>query len=209
MGRAIAAPQNMILLSYSTLNELINEPHTWACKQMGLPRKTFYFMTQGTEAHGVIQRHISGVQKDPRLTNITVEFPVVETQRQDPATHFEAKIDDEYSIHGYMDGKDEAHGRGLEIKTSSNPWGLAKFMQLPQWKMAALAQPWLKEMWFITCTRDLKNPVTFNTPVTENHKQQALDFVTKGIEIIKSGDFSYNGIGRSRYCNYIDCPYCG
>ncbi len=198
----------MILLSYSTLNELINEPHTWLCKQMGLPRMTSRAMQEGTDAHGVIQRHVSNVEKDPRLKTLTLFFPVVETKRQDPATHFQCEINAEYSVHGYMDGKNEPEGKGLEIKTSSTPWGMTKFYNLVQWKIAALAQPWLNEMWFITCTRDLKNPMCFNTPVTDKHREQALEFIKKGIAIIEGGDFSYNGVGRSRYCNYIGCPFC-
>ena len=199
----------MILLSYSTLNELINCPHTWLCKQMGLQRFRTQAMQEGADAHTVIQRHVSGVERDPRLSKLMLYFPVVETRQQDPATHFEYQIDDEYSIHGYMDGKHEELERGLEIKTSSTLWGMTKFYNLMQWRIAALAQPWLKEMWFITATRDLRNPVCFTLPVTDKHRQEALAWIQRGIAIIESGDFSYDGQGRSRYCNYLNCPFCG
>lgn len=199
----------MILLSYSTINELINEPHTWLCKQMGLSRITTFQMREGSEAHKVIQRHISNVQKDERLSAINLFFPTVETEDRDPKTHFIHKLNEEYSIHGYMDGKDEEKGIGLEIKTSSNPWGMTRFYNLMQWRIAALAQPWLKEMWFISCTRDLRNPVAFKLNVTDKHREEALDWIQKGINIIENAEFEYTGTGKSRYCNYIDCPFCG
>lgn len=200
----------MILLSYSSLRELIAEPHTWLCKLMELPRVTTDAMKEGINCHNIIQRHVSGIEIDKRLSDITCKFAIVETKPKDPATHFEYQINNEYSIHGYMDGKDLPEPtKGLEIKTSSTPWTLGKFNSLVQWKIAALAQPTLKEMWFITSTRDLKNPSTFTIPVNERHKQEAMDFIMKGINIIESGDFEYRGRGRSFNCFYIGCPFCG
>lgn len=50
----------MILFAYSTLNALINEPHTWMCKQMGLETFSTFQMEEGRDAHRVIQQHVSG-----------------------------------------------------------------------------------------------------------------------------------------------------
>lgn len=199
----------MILLSYSTLNELILEPHTWLCKQMGLKRITTFQMREGSQAHRIIQRHISNVEKDARLEAIKLFFPTVETKDFDPATHFIKRINEEYSIHGYMDGLDLEKGVGLEIKTSSTPWGITRFYNLMQWRIAAYAQEWLREMWFISCTRDLKNPIAFKLGVTEKHRKEAEEWIMKGISIIENAEFEYKGVGKSRYCNYENCPFCG
>lgn len=197
----------MILLSYTTLNELILEPHTWLCKQMGLPRWTTDAMNEGKEAHKAIQGHVSGKLLDPRLKDLTVKFPIVEERDQDPRTHFLIKIDDEYSVHGYLDGIDPENKRFLEIKSSSTPWGIAKFYNLVQWKIYALSGDY-QEAVFVTCTRDVRKVAKYSTPILPKHRDEAIAFIKKGIAIIESGDFSYKSSGRSRYCNYIGCPYC-
>jgi len=89
----------MIQLSYSTINELILEPHTWLCKQLELPRRTTDAMKEGKLAHRIIQDHVSGKVIDPRLKDIIVKFPIVEQptfntageEIPDPATHFVVK----------------------------------------------------------------------------------------------------------------------
>lgn len=198
----------MITLSYSTINELILEPHTWLCKQMGLKRMTYKAMDEGKEAHLIIQKHVSGKLLDERLKNITVRFPVVEERDFDERTHFTVGIDGEYNIHGYLDGIDPENKRFLEIKTSSSPWGIAKFHKLMQWRIYALSGDFTEAV-FITCTRDIQRVAMFKLDISEKHKQEALDWIKKGIAIIESGDFSYTGQGKSRYCNYINCPFCG
>lgn len=197
-----------ILLSYSTINELINEPHTWLCKQLGLKRLTTNAMKEGKEAHGVIQAHVSGKALDERLKNITVTFPIVEEKERDERCHFTYDIDSEYSVHGYLDGLDPENKRILEIKTSSTPWGMAKFHSLMQWRIYALFGDFTEAV-FITSTRDLKSPAVYTLPITDKHRQEALDWIQKGIKIIESGNFDYKGEGRSFYCNYIACPFCG
>ena len=46
-----------VQLSYTTINDLINEPHTWLCKQMGLKKFEYSAMREGKEAHRIIQDH--------------------------------------------------------------------------------------------------------------------------------------------------------
>lgn len=197
-----------ILLSYSTINELINEPHTWLCKQLGLKRLTTNAMTEGKEAHKVIQAHVSGKVLSEKLKDITVTFPIVEEKERDERCHFTYEIDSEYSIHGYLDGLDPENKRMLEIKTSSTPWSMAKFANLMQWRIYALFGDFTEAV-FITCTRDLLKPAVYKMAITEKHKQEALAWIKKGIDIIESGNFDYTGQGRSFFCNYINCPFCG
>ncbi len=193
----------MIYLSYTTLNDLITCPHSWLCRQMGLSKKTFGFMTEGKEAHRIIQAHVSGKQLDPRLEKITVKFPIVEETDQDEKTHFEFAFNKKYGVHGYLDGLDLENGRILEIKTSSTPWSMNKFYQLMQWRIYALSNSVYKEAWFITTTRDLKKPNTFMLNITEKDKEKALKYIQMGIDIIESGKFD----PTNTKCNYIGCPF--
>ena len=197
----------MITLSYTTINNLILEPHTWLCKQMGLPTFTTGAMTEGKAAHKVIQEHVSGRVIDPRLEMVKCTFKTVETKDQDPATHFLIPHSKNYAVHGYLDGLDI--DRFLEIKTSSNPWSMGQFARLMQWRVYALSNPAYKTAWFITCTRDLRNPAVYKIDVTDKDRQMAREWIDKGIAIIEAGNFDYNGTGRSHFCNYIGCPFCG
>jgi hypothetical protein len=197
-----------VQLSYTTINDLINEPHTWLCKQMGLKKFEYSAMREGKEAHRIIQDHVSGVRLDERLSKITVRIPIVERFDRDPQTHFVYEVNEKYSVHGYLDGLDPESKTLMEIKTSSNPWSIGKFYYLMQWKIYALALN-LDHAIFITCTRDLQRPAVYPMKITAQQKQAAKDWINKGIAILEKGDFSYNGIGRSRYCGYINCPYCG
>lgn len=198
----------MILLSYTTLNDLINEPHTYLCKVMGLQKFTTPQMNEGKEAHRIIQAHISDIKFDERLGMITEHFPIVEEKDQDEKTHFTYPINDTYAIHGYIDGINLENKRFLEIKTSSTPWSIQKFNKLIQWKIYALSGDF-EEVVFITCTRDIRKVAKYSIKITTDHIQEALDFINKGIAILESGDFSYKGQGKSKYCNYIGCPFCG
>jgi hypothetical protein len=175
---------------------------------MGLERQAFKAMDEGKEAHRIIQQHVSGKLLDTRLEKITVRFPVVEERDFDTRTHFKKGIDGLYAIHGYLDGIDPENKRFLEIKTGFIPWGIAKFHSLMQWRLYSLLGEF-NEAVFITCTRDLKKVAMFKLDITEKHKQEALDWIKKGIAIIESGEFSYTGQGKSRYCLYINCPFCG
>src|SRR5438270_9212840 len=95
-----------ILLSYSTINELINCPHTYINKLLGLPRFRTQAMTEGSNAHRVIQGHLSGKLFDERLKDITLRFPIVEKADRDEQTHFTIPFNEKYFVHGYIDGSD-------------------------------------------------------------------------------------------------------
>src|SRR5579862_4855327 len=105
----------MITLSYTTLYDLINEPHTWLCKQMNLKKFSNEYMAEGKEAHRIIQEHISGKNFDDRLKGIAVKFPVVEETDRDERTHFTVPVASGYNVHGYLDGLDPENKRLLEI----------------------------------------------------------------------------------------------
>lgn len=135
-------------------------------------------------------------------------FPQVEEVDRDKRMECFYQINDEYNLHGFFDGKDPKNNRFLEIKTSSTPWNLKRFNDLMQWKVYALANPHFEEVWMITCTRDLKQIKTFNMKITQHHRDQALKWILRGLEILEEGDFDYTGGGPARYCFYINCPYC-
>ena len=199
----------MIYLSFSTLNDLVNEPHTWLCKQMGLQKRHTWQMQSGTDAHQVIQLHVSGEKNDDRLEKINATFPIVEHKKQDEATHFTFPINDEYGIHGYVDGLNPEQKSILEIKTSSKPWGLSQFYRLMQWRLYALGLPEMKSVFCITANRNLSQIKTYSFEINEQHRKEAMAWIQKGIDIIESGDFAYKDSRPSRYCGYINCPFCG
>ena len=196
-------------LSYTTLTDVINEPHTWLCKQMGLAKLTTRQMGEGKAAHRIIQNHVAGIEYDERLKNLKCKFDIVERHDQDEATHFVVKVNDDYNIHGYLDGIDTITPSFLEIKTSSSPWSMGQFARLIQWRIYALSNLKYSVAWFITCTRDLKRVAVYKQAVTDADRVAALAWIQKGIDIIDSGDFTYNGIGHSRACPYVHCPICG
>ncbi len=51
----------MIELSYSTMNALIHEPHTFVCKYvLGLETSTTPYLEEGSRLHRIVQNHVSG-----------------------------------------------------------------------------------------------------------------------------------------------------
>lgn len=191
---------------------------------------------QGTEAHLVIQQHVSGKKKDPRLEHlvdevdgqkIPIEFPIVEEKDFDERCKFNVTLKelfnvvppepgdyrprDEYNIIGFFDGINKPKSRLLEIKTSSTPWGITKFIDLMQRKIYGLAIPLLKETVCISGYRDMslwqnEPPKFFTVPMRPEEKREALKWILGGIEIIESGKFD-GGLDENGKCTDPRCYY--
>ena len=200
----------MTRLSYSTINELYSCRQSWLNKLMGLEKYDTGFFKEGREAHRVIQDHVSGKMKDGRLyrdgVDILPQFSVVEEVDYDPRLKFEVKYGPEYSLMGYMDGKDEPGGRMLEIKTASVPWSPRKLQESMQWRFYALCNPWIKEVYLVTCTRDLQNVKVMHTEVTPKDIIVVKKWIDEAISIIELGDFTSK---ECKSCFYINCPCPG
>lgn len=196
----------MIWLSYSTINNTINcNKYYLNHKVLGTPSVTFDYFTLGKEAHDIIQKHVSGTQEDPRLTKAGVslpefKFPIVEKIDFDPETKFEIPFNDNYGVIGYLDGLDPDGKRFLEIKTGAKAWSMGQFIQLPQRKIYALAHPDYTKMIAITTNRDLSEIKKYELNLTEKDREDAKEFIQKGIDIIEEGLFE----GGEK----VDCPRC-
>lgn len=161
-------------------------------------------MGSGTDGHSIIQKHVSGVLKDPRINYLTEEFPLVETKRFDPQMKFVLNIMG-YEVMGFLDGENQQLKKFLEIKLSGGldgkdptPWTLGKFRDLMQRKIYTLARPDYKKSTLITGSLDPDHwakPMTHLKVIqcdnTEQDKKEALAWLEAGITVFESGD--YNG----------------
>lgn len=189
---------------------------------MGLKTFSSPAMEEGKIAHQVIQKHCSGVIPLPILRNIP-SFSIVEEKEWDERLKIKFDINEKYGFHGWVDGLEPSRKDFLEIKSSGTPWTLSRFANLAQWKCYALGLPDYKKIFLVNVPRtaDLWNDSTikiFNKDITDIDKQQAWDFINKGISILENiseeveremdiKDAS-NYKGRSRYCFYIGCTWC-
>ena len=140
----------MIELSFTTMNALIHEPHTFLCKYVhGL--ETFRTPAQeaGSRSHRLVQDHVSGRAEHPGLAHLPF-FPHVEQQDCDPRTKVRMPIDADFSFIGYVDGLNPQTGQLLEIKTGAR-WGRQRFLELAQWQLYAAALPDYREVVFVNC----------------------------------------------------------
>ena len=197
----------MITLSYSTLSSLMLQPHTWLNRQMGLETVEHGYMTQGKENHKIIQAHLIGAKRDPRLERLNgLKFTTVETTEKDKKTLFTRALDKKYSIKTYMDGFNKT--QFLEIKTGNPPMPFSKFVRSYQRKLNAFIAPQFKEAVLISATRDLKKITVYPCPLTEKDRQEALEWVKKGIHIIENIKQFRKEEGRCQGCGYeSQCQY--
>ena len=192
----------MIRLSYTSLSYL-HEGHPWINKMMGIPVPPYKFLTEGKKAHRIIQDHVSGKKKDKRLKHIEIEFPVGEEKDFDERCRFTFNFSG-YEVMGFIDGLDRENGRFLEIKTSSTAWSMKKFRDAMQRKLYALSDSGLKEAYLITGSKDPdgweSNPLKlYSIKIKQSDRNQAIDWIAKGIKILESGDFT-GGLDEDGKC---------
>src|SRR3712207_924400 len=109
----------MIELSFTTMNALIHEPHTFMCKYVhGLETFRTAAQEEGSRSHRIVQDHASGRAEHPGLAHLPF-FPHVEQQDCDPRTKVRMPINEDFSFIGYVDGLNPQTGQFLEIKTGA------------------------------------------------------------------------------------------
>lgn len=191
-------------LSYSSLNNIHNG-HEWLNKQMGIPVPDYPFLSEGKEAHRIIQDHISGKKKDPRLKHIEIEFPIVEEKDFDERCKFTFQVTPEYEIFGYIDGLDPKNKRFCEIKTSSTPWSMTKFRDAMQRKIYSFALLDYEEAYLITGKKDPEKwsngdlPKVYSIKITQKDRDDAWAWIADGIAKLEAGDFS-GGLDENGKC---------
>ena len=222
----------MIQLSYSTINNCLqpHNGHNWLNRQMGQKPEDKWFYHEGKEAHDTIQDHVSGKKLHLFLGHIDKRFPIVERVDFDPRTKFEfsfnvflydfmtknpkglklpIKLNGEYSLLGFFDGRDEGWTEALEIKSSVTPWSLGKFQKSMQRKLYSLAHDSLKDMYLITGKRKAEEweqdkPKIFKVPVTRQDKLDAIEWILDAIDLLESGKFD-GGLDENGKCTD---PWC-
>ena len=205
--------RGMIELSYSTMNALIHEPHTFICKYvLGLETFTTPYLEEGSRLHHIVQNHVSGRAEHPGLAHLPY-FPHVEQRPFDPGVQVRLPIDDKFSFIGYVDGLNVQTKQLLEIKTGS-VWSKRRFLDLVQWKLYAAALPDYAEVVLVNCsgpesTWSQRTVAVYRHAITEQDRAAARPFIARAIDIVEHIDrYPLYVKGRSRWCFYVGCPYC-
>lgn len=190
-------------LSYSSLNNIHNG-HEWLNKTMGIPLPDYPFLREGTAAHRIIQRHVSGVEIHPKLTLLGLSFPVVEEKPFDERCRFSFNVSGGYEVTGFVDGLDREHKRFLEIKTSDTGWSIKQFADSMQRKLYALAFLDFTEAHLITCNADpntweMRPPKVFTVQLTQRDRDDAQAWIATGIVKLEAGDFN-GGLDENGHC---------
>lgn len=223
-----------ITLSYSTINNCLQEvnSHNWLNKQLGLKPEERPEWKEGTEGHRIIQHYLVGKPTKPYvytlfdgtkyecvpyMENIKYRFPVVEEEDFDPRCKIVIPINDEVEVIGFVDAIDEENKRFGEIKLSSNVWSPKKYMDSFQKKIYALAFKDFTEAVLITGGRnpemwEHQNLKVYPMPLTNKDRNDAMEYILKAVEVIKSGDFTggldEDGICRNKFCYYgANCSF--
>lgn len=201
----------MIKLSYSTMSSLINAPHTWINKAMGLPTRTTTFFEEGKEAHRIVQDSVSGVKPHPLMADFP-PFELVEREDFDPQMKIERKFNSKYTVHGYVDLLSHKRRAFGDIK-SGQTWSVRKMATHPQFWIYywALDYP---DFTLINLPRNQDEWShdrfqVYNMRFNQTHKDKAQEWIGKAIEVIENiGDYlKQEDLQKSRhYCFYQDCP---
>lgn len=212
--------------SYSTLRMLKEYSHCWINKQLKIKPEERWYFTEGKDGHRIIQDHIGGIKKDPRLAFLEERFSQVEERDFDEKMKFTLNIDG-YKIIGFADAKDPLGSpkRIGEIKLSSTLWTIKKYQDSIQRKIYSLAFPDYPLSVLITGSRNpnewcqwagipgesdplpKKNKFAlFDVPNTEKDKKDAEKWIKEGLAIFEAGDFN-GGLDENGRCISRDCPW--
>lgn len=191
-----------MILSTSTLNAFLDCPRSYLNKQIMLPKITFDYFTYGKEGHVVIQKHISGAHRDPRLAAPLKghKFPVVEKCDFDANLKFSIPFGPDTFI-GFLDARNDQLKIYSDIKISTTLWTLKKFMDLMQRKVYQLAYPDYSFLG-ITATPDLESVYTVPIPNRPKDAEIAREWIVAGIKAINESKFEANEKANCFRCVY-------
>lgn len=197
--------------SYSTINDLVTCSHSWINRMMGKKKPWAIYFDQGKDGHRIIQDHVAGIKKDPRIDYLTETFPIVEKTAFDPDCKFEMRIRG-YSFIGFLDLQDPEKRRFGEIKLSGTPWSLGKFRDAVQRKIYALAHPEYETGVLITGRLDPNEWATtklkvMEMPLTAKDREEAMEWINAGIDVFEAGDFNGGLDPETGRCADSRCPY--
>lgn len=202
----------MIYLSYSTINSLLNAPHTWLNKQMGLKTRSTPAFEQGKKIHKIVQESVSGVNPHPLMVDFPL-FEEVERHDFDQQMKIDKPFNDKYAIHGYVDLKSPARKAFGDIK-SGKPWSIRQMVNHPQfwiyyWALdyphfTLINLPKEIETWHYT------NMQVYTMEYNQSHKKKAEDWIQSGINVIENikEEVDKEDFNKSKHhCFYEGCTF--
>lgn len=193
-----------MILSVSTLNAFLDCNLTFKNKQMMLSKIDFPYFHTGREGHKIIQNHLAGYKKDPRLTTALKGqvFPVVEKMDFDANLKFTIPFGDDSFI-GYLDARNDQLKIYSDIKISTTLWTLKKFMDLMQRKVYQLAYPDYSFVG-ISALPDLSEVKVVKVDNRPQDAEKAREWITEGFKAIKESNFEANPEANCFRCVFRD-----
>lgn len=190
--------EEMPAYSFSTLRLLHECPHNYLNKISGIKQPESIYLEEGKIAHGILQRHVSGVEKCESLKHLDIEFPIVEMKDFDPRCKFSVEYNG-IVMYGFIDGLSDLiennPKRMMEGKFSSSPWSLGKYKKDPQRKIYGWAIRSLEEAVLVTGQRQpdrwaTDKVKTAKVKFTEKDYIDAENYINEALRKIKEGDFT-------------------
>jgi len=211
-----------VRLSYSTIKDLYEMPHTWINKQMGLKTKELPVFEEGKQVQKIIVNHILGKEINDKIkkreesdkTFRLPKFEVMEEEDFDPRLKFEYDFDDNYYIIGWPDAIDKKHKLIGDVKAYNQGFKASMLRDSMQWRVYSLAHEWAKEVIYISASREFNNPrwaesiKVLSVEIKDIDRAKAVAWIRGAIKIIESGDFKLEKNDNYKKCLYIGCIYC-
>lgn len=134
-------------------------------------------------------------------------FPIVEEVDFDERCKFSFPITTDkgkFMMRGFYDGRKEDYSKIAEIKSSSTLWSMGKFRKSIQRKIYGLSNTKIKDAYLITCSRnpdrwEKEPPNIYRVSYKPEDYSDAIDWITKGINILLKGDFT-GGLDEDGKC---------
>jgi CRISPR/Cas system-associated exonuclease Cas4 (RecB family) len=202
----------MTRLSYSTIANCLqlSNSHCWINRVAEIQIPETDAMRNGKRLHRILQDYLNHKQGITLKEFVDYRFPIVEQEEKDPKTHFEIFIDNDFLVHGYLDGKNPDKKQILEIKTSNGKfWSLSDFLKCPQLWIYALGNPEYDMAVCVTALSDetlwTKQPCkVYELPLTDKMREKGKKYIQDAIDLFRKGDFT-GGLTNGHcegWCNY-------
>lgn len=210
----------MITLSYSTIKSCLQpeNSHNWRNKQMGIEVPDNEHFRNGHRIQKIITDHLKGAEVRDDLKHLEEKagkFDLFEVEQKygDPRCKLQKVFEiagEQVKITGFFDFKDTVELRCGEVKAYGKMWSVGQFATSYQRKIYGLLEPLFKSSVLITALPDesqwaIMPPKVYILPYTQKDRDEALNWITKAVGVIKSGDFTgglVDGKCVDRWCLY-------
>lgn len=209
-------------LSFSTIKGCLqpDNSHNWLNKINKVQYPETESMRLGKELHRQVQEHFLGKRIIEELSDFEYKFPIVEEKDFDERCRFFLKIDADFSVQGFVDGKNPSIKDILEMKfVREKLWGVSDFNNTYQKKLIALCMPEYKRLVGFTAVMPqqkpdssfdfsiwkVNKPKTYPIEFTQQDRDEAMVWLKKAVQIIVEGNFDgglVDGVCVNRFCTY-------